>query len=68
MTKTKYFYAAVSIAAMWLAVIFASIFGPPMESAGGDSIPVTAWTVSLFALIGNIIVGIFGFRGEPPKN
>ena len=65
--KTKYFYATVSISAMWLAVLFSSIFGPSLETAGGDSIPVTAWAVALFALIGTIIVGIFGFRGEAPK-
>lgn len=66
--KTKYFYATISISAMWLAVLFSSIFGPPLESAGGDSVPVIALAVSFFALIGTIIVGIFGFRGEPPKD
>ena len=64
--KMKYFWAALAIAAMWIAVLFVGIFGPGLEiQSGADvvNVPVVALSVALFALIGTIIVGVFGFRG-----
>lgn len=49
---------------MWLAVLFPGVYGPSFEvtsAADVVSIP-TAWGIALFAMIGSIVVGIFGFR------
>jgi len=52
---------------MWSAVAFVGVFGPSMEvaSAGGDvvTIPVLAIVAAFFAMIGTVLVAIFGFRG-----
>ena len=64
--KSKHFWAASAIAAMWTAVLFVGVFGPSLEiTSAGDtvSVPVLAMTVAFFALIGTVLVAIFGFRG-----
>ena len=65
--QNKYVWAGLSIVAMWSAVAFVGVFGPSMEvaSAGGDvvTVPALAIVVAFFAMIGTILVAIFGFRG-----
>ena len=64
--QNKYFWAGLSIAAMWLAVLFVGVFGPVFEvaCARGDavSVPVGVIVVAFFAMVGTILVAIFGFR------
>lgn len=50
---------------MWIAVLFVGVFGPTMDAGGPTGavgIPVALTVVAFFALIGTVIVGIFGFR------
>ena len=58
------FWAALSIIAMWLAVLFVGVFGGDMvfsSSNGTSSIP-SAVLVALFAVFGTISVAHRGFR------
>ena len=58
------FWAALSIIAMWLAVLFVGVFGGDMvfaSSNGTSSIP-SAVLVALFAVFGTITVAHRGFR------
>ncbi len=61
----KYMWSGLAIIAMWLAVLFPGVYGPTFEisSNAGDvvTIPVV-WGIAFFAMIGTVIVGIFGFR------
>jgi hypothetical protein len=63
--QNKYVWAGLAIAAMWIAVLFVGVYGPDIEStsAGGNtsSVPV-AVVVAGCAMIGTILVAIFGFR------
>ena len=62
--QQKYVWAAVSIAAMWLAVLFVGVFGGDLRTESINSsteIPIVL-LVSPFAMIGTILVAIFGFR------
>ncbi len=65
--QNKYFWAASAIAAMWIAVLFVGVFGPVLETsdvAGNVStVPVAVIVVATFAMIGTVLVAIFGFRG-----
>jgi len=57
------FWAALSIIAMWLAVLFVGVFGGDMvfaSSNGTSSIP-SAVLVALFAVFGTITVAHRGF-------
>jgi hypothetical protein len=65
MLQNKYFWAGVSISTMWLAVIFVGIFGPSLTTGGvtsETSLPLSAIVVATFAMIGTIVVAVFGFR------
>ncbi len=57
-------WASLAISAMWLAVVFASLFGPDFVSANAGTsytrIP-SGVIVALFALIGTIAVARRGF-------
>jgi hypothetical protein len=58
------FWAALSIIAMWLAVLFDGVFGGDMvftSSNGSSSIP-TVVLVALFAVFGTAAVAKRGFR------
>jgi len=58
------FWAALSIIAMWLAVLFDGVFGGDMvftHSSGTTAIP-SAVLVALFAVIGTAPVARRGFR------
>jgi len=58
------FWAALSIIAMWLAVLFDGVFGGDMvfsSSNGTNSIP-SAVLVALFAVFGTAAVAKRGFR------
>jgi hypothetical protein len=63
--QNKYVWAVLAIAAMWIAVLFVGVYGPDIESTspGGStsSVPV-AVVVAGCAMIGTILVAIFGFR------
>lgn len=58
-------WASLTIIVMWLAVLFASVFGPDIvnRTAGGDfsSVP-SAVAVALFAFLATWVVAWFGFR------
>jgi len=63
--QNKYFWAGLSIVTMWLAVLFVGVFGPTMDAGGptgATGIPVALTVVAFFAVIGTILVAIFGFR------
>lgn len=65
MLQSKYFWASVSIAVMWIAVLFVGVFGPTTDtggSTGTQDLPLGLMVVATFALAGTIVVGIFGFR------
>jgi len=58
------FWAALSIIAMWLAVLFDGVFGGDMvftSSSGNTTIP-SAVLVALFAVFGTASVAKRGFR------
>ena len=54
------FWGAVSIIAMWLAVLFDGIYGSDMvfsnNTGGGPTIIPSAVAVALFAFIGTVVV------------
>ena len=60
-------WAALAIVVMWLAVLFAAIFGPSIvnTTAGGDTSSVpSAVVVALFAFLATWPVARYGFRRE----
>jgi Mg/Co/Ni transporter MgtE len=67
-------WASLSIAAMWLAVLFAAVFAPDFVSsdAGGNTTRIpSAIAIALFAAIGTRAVAKYGFGrldedGEEP--
>ena len=71
MFNGKYFWGALVIIAMWVAVLVIGVVaegGFIVDSPGGDvTIPVV-WGVALMALIGTVVVGSVAFReGPAPK-
>lgn len=64
--RNKYVWAGLAIAAMWVAVALVGVFGPVLEatSAEGEvaNVPVLGIVVAFFAMVGTILVAIFGFR------
>jgi hypothetical protein len=60
-------WACIAIVVIWLAVLFAAIFGPSIEtfSVGGDHSTVpSAVAVALFAFLATWVVAKYGFRRE----
>jgi hypothetical protein len=57
-------YAALAIASMWVAVLFASIYGPDLVTeSGSDSVRVPSGVlVAFFAFLATIPVALAGFR------
>ena len=68
MFKGKYFWGALVIIAMWVAVLIIGVTADGefvVNSPGGDlRIPVV-WGVALFALIGSWVVALAAFRDTP---
>jgi len=66
--KGKYFWGALVIIAMWVAVLIIGVTADGefvVDSPGGHlRIPVV-WGVALFALIGSWVVAIAAFRDGP---
>ena len=63
------FWGAVSIVAMWLAVLFDGIFGGDMVFSNPSSGPTTipsAVAVALFAFIGTVAVAKRAFARRDP--
>ena len=64
------FWGAVSIIAMWLAVLFDGIYGNDMifngNTGGGPTIIPSAVAVALFAFIGTIAVAKRAFARRDP--
>jgi hypothetical protein len=63
--ENKYLWTGIAITSMWLAVLFIGIYGPTFEVrdvAGSEVTIPTVWGIAFLALIGTIVVGIFGFR------
>jgi len=57
-------WAAVAISSMWIAVLFAAVFGPDIVSRSNDGNSTTipsAVAVALFAAIGTRGVAKYGF-------
>jgi len=75
MLQAKYFWGALVIIAMWVAVLVIGVAAEGefvVSSPGGDvTIPVV-WGVALMALIGSVVVGSVAFRDaaadEPKKD
>jgi hypothetical protein len=70
--KGKYFWGALVIIAMWVAVLIIGVTADGefvVDSPGGNlRIPVV-WGVALFALIGSWVVALAAFRDGPfPKD
>jgi hypothetical protein len=68
----KYFWGALVIIAMWVAVLIIGVTADGefvVDSPGGNvRIPVV-WGVALFALIGSWVVALAAFRSGPaPKD
>jgi hypothetical protein len=58
-------WAGIAITSMWVAVAFASIFGPDFKSssAGGDTTTIPSGVaIALFASIASWLVAKHGFR------
>ncbi|MBN2113580.1 MAG: hypothetical protein JW785_05565 [Acidimicrobiia bacterium] len=74
MLQAKYFWGALVIIAMWIAVLVVGVVSEAdfmVEAPGGNvSIPVV-WGLALMALIGSWVVAAFAFRNgaapEPKK-
>lgn len=64
------FWGAVSIIAMWLAVLFDGIYGSDMvfngNTGGGPTIIPSAVAVALFAFIGTVAVAKRAFARQGP--
>ena len=63
--QNKYFWAGLGISAMWLAVLFVGVFGPSLEVTSGAetvNVPAAPIAVAFFAMVGTILVAIYGFR------
>jgi hypothetical protein len=63
----RWFWTAITIVSMWVAVLFTGIWAPSLEaeSSGGDTFSVpAAVAVAFFAAIATIVVAAIGFRGE----
>lgn len=69
MLRGKYFWGALVIIAMWLAVLIIGVAADSeflVDTPAGDvRIPVV-WGVGLFALIGSVVTAGVAFR-EPPS-
>jgi hypothetical protein len=67
---TPAFWGAVSITAMWLAVLFDGIFGSDMifnnNAGGGPTIIPSAVAVAIFAFIGTVVVARHAFARRDP--
>lgn len=66
-------WASLAIVAMWLAVLFAAIYGPDLVSANGvadigarTTVP-SAVLMAPFAFLGTWVVARHGFRHEPKE-
>jgi len=68
MLKGKYFWAALVIITMWVAVLIIGVAAEGeflVDAPGGEvRIPVV-WGVALFALIGSWVVAATAFREGP---
>jgi hypothetical protein len=62
-------WASIAIASMWLAVLFAAIFGPDLVSTSGAGTNTTripsAVVVALFVFLGTRTVAKRGFGHSP---
>jgi hypothetical protein len=62
-------WAALAIAVIWFAVLFAAVYGPDIASRGvaGDSTTVPSGVaVALFASVATWAVAKYGFRRDKP--
>ena len=60
-------WAALSIAVMWLAVLFDALFGPDFVATGNDGTHTTipsAIVLAVFAYLGTRAVAKYGFGAE----
>ena len=52
--ESRHILAALLI--MWVATAFISIYAPEMNTAGGESIPITSWATPVCAMIATFFV------------
>jgi hypothetical protein len=65
MLQAKYFWGALVIIAMWVAVLVIGVAAEGefvVNSPGGDVRIPMVWGVALFTLIGSWVVAAFAFR------
>jgi len=64
--RIREMWASVAIAAMWLAVLFASVYGPSFVSTSGSNSTVIPCgiVVALFAFLGTASVAKYGLRQD----
>jgi hypothetical protein len=71
MFKSKYFWGALVIISMWVAVLVVGVVGEGeflVDSPGGDVHVPVVWGIALMALIGSAVVAGAAFRnGAEPK-
>jgi len=69
--ERKYFWGALVIIAMWVAVLIVGVVGGDefsVEAANGEVHIPMVWGVALLALIGSVVVAGAAFRDGPePK-
>ncbi len=59
--RARELWAGLSIAAMWLAVLIAAVYGGSFVSSDSTSIP-SAIFIAFFACLGTVAVARHGFR------
>jgi hypothetical protein len=67
----KWAWAGISIASIWIAVLFIAVFAPTLEavSASGDrtTFPIAGVVAAGVAFIATIIVAVTGFKDSAPN-
>ena len=53
-------YMLASIAVIWVAAMFVSIFAPAFVTGGNESIPITSWVAPTMAAIATFFVARWG--------
>jgi hypothetical protein len=68
----KWAWAGISIASIWIAVLFIAVFAPTLEavSASGDrtTFPIAGVVAAGVAFIATIIVAVTGFKDSGTPN
>ncbi len=64
--ERKYFWGALAIISMWLAVLFVGVFADAdfvaSDPSGSEVQVPVVWGIALFAFLASWVVGFFAFR------